>query len=334
MARIGRYQAGVRSGHAPCRSLGTRAPVSVPSQAAPLPTPDRSHAPGPVRVLTSESQPPDLSIQTAPETPALQGIQIDLAQPELAQPELVRPEPAREIKGYVAGRVAFSAVDGPGKRYVLFLQGCQHDCLTCPRPMMMPPVPHRMVPKTVDEVLADIGANAPFLTGVTVSGGEPTLQPEFLAAVLRGLIANRSTARLTRFVATNGNARSDVWAELAPLVHGVMVDLNALDDEQNVILSGHSNRTVLATIHELASRKLLHEIRLRLVPGVNDSDPDLRRTANWLLGIDPQIRLRVVEFRRRGTRACARDLAEPRRTDFKRYWNVLSGAGIENLIVP
>lgn len=301
------------------------------------PTSDgRQTSAGPVGVLAlgAQSDPPVQLVQSsmAPAGPVpFQGETIEAA----TEPEAPRVIPEGElISGMVAGRVAFSAVDGPGKRYLLLLQGCQLDCLACPRPMLMPPRPRWLQPKTVDDVLADICANAPFLAGVTVSGGEPTIQPAFVGAVFRAMATCRSTSRLTRFVATNGNTEPEVWAELAPLLHGVMVDLSSLDDEQNVVLTGRSNYSVLATIENLAERDLLHEVRLMLVPGINDSDADLRRVAAWLLGIDPQIRVRVVEFRRRGTRACARDLSEPRRADFIRYWRVLSGAGIDDLVVP
>lgn len=234
----------------------------------------------------------------------------------------------------VASRIAYSTVHGPGGRYVLFLQGCQFDCLACGNHRMMPRAPRGMRPRTVADVVADIGRDAPFLTGVTVSGGEPTTQPDFLLALLAQLKADRRTTRLSRFLATNGDVAPELWEALAPLLDGVMLDLKALDEERHVVLTGRSNVRALDSVVDLIGRGLLYEVRLLLVPGINDSDAQLRRLAGWLLDIDPAVRVRVVEFDKRGTRACARDLAAPRRADFVRYWRVLNFAGVEDLVVP
>ena len=128
-----------------------------------------------------------------------------------------------------------------------------------------------------------------------------------------GWRTDRRTARLTRFVDTNGDAEPEVWDLLVPVTDGVMVDLKALDDDVHVILTGRSNARVRKLPRELAARGVLYEVRLLPIPGLNDSDDQLERTAAWLLSLDPAIRVRVNEFRRFGIRAVARDLRPPRR---------------------
>ncbi len=236
--------------------------------------------------------------------------------------------------GRVAGAVPFSAVDGPGNRYVLFLQGCRFDCLACHNPATIPLRPRGSHPQRIDEVLVPIVEAAPFLTGVTVAGGEPTCQPEVVHELFTRLAADPRTERLTRFLDTNGDAPPEVWQRLLPVTDGVMVDLKALDDAVHLVLTGSSNVRVLAAIRELATRGPLYEVRLLLVPGLNDSDRQLARTAAWLHDVDPAIRVRVNPFRRTGTRACARDLREPGADDLLRYRTVLSGNGITHLAVP
>jgi pyruvate-formate lyase-activating enzyme len=183
----------------------------------------------------------------------------------------------------------------------------------------------------IEEVLAGIRGAAPFLTGVTVTGGEATLQAGFVRELFAELAADPATSRLTRFVDSNGDADAAVWAELAPVTDGVMLDLKALDDEMHVVLTGHSNRRVLASIVDLAARGLLYEVRLLLVPGLNDDDATLDRTAAWLLSVDPDVRVRINLFRRTGTRACARDLLEPTPDDVRRYHARLTAAGVRHL---
>jgi pyruvate-formate lyase-activating enzyme len=236
--------------------------------------------------------------------------------------------------GLVAGTVPFSAVDGPGNRYVIFLQGCQWDCLVCHNPCSIPRTPPGMRPTPVGEVVAGVARAAPFLTGVTVTGGEATLQAGFVRTLFGALAADPRTARLTRFVDSNGDVDPAVWGMLAPVTDGVMLDLKALDDEMHVVLTGHSNVRVLAAIRDLAARGLLHEVRLLIVPGLNDADAVLRRTARWLLDVDPDVRVRVNAFRRQGARPCARDLMEPRPEDLARYRDVLTAAGIRRLQAP
>lgn len=238
------------------------------------------------------------------------------------------------LTGLVAGTVPFSAVDGPGSRYVVFLQGCGFDCLACHNPATIPFHPKGLRPMSVDEVLAGIAGAAPFLTGVTVTGGEPTCQLDFVHALFSDLANDPRTARLGRLLDSNGDAPPEVWDRLAPVTDGAMIDLKALDDEIHLVLTGRPNAQVLAAIRDLATRGLLVEVRLLLVPGLNDGDDVLARTASWLLEADPQILVRVNPFRRNGTRACARDLLVPGPDDLARYHAVLTTAGVVDPVLP
>ena len=246
--------------------------------------------------------------------------------------EVLDPALAPTREAYLAGSAPFSAVDGPGNRYVLFLQGCGWDCLSCHNPCSIPVRPPNMRPTPIEDVLAGIRDAAPFLTGVTVTGGEATLQAGFVRELFTELAGDPATARLTRFVDSNGDADPAVWQALAPVTDGVMLDLKALDDEMHVVLVGRSNRRVLASIVDLAGRRLLHEVRLLFVPGLNDAPDVVDRTARWLLDVDPEVRVRVIGFRRAGTRACARDLLEPTAEDVSRYRELLTDAGVRHLI--
>lgn len=237
----------------------------------------------------------------------------------------------QQVEGLVAGTVPLSAVDGPGNRFVVFLQGCGFDCLACHNPATIPARPRGAVPTPVSDVVDLVAADAVFLTGVTVTGGEPTAQPRFLAALLEGLAADPRTAHLTRFVDTNGDVEASFWDDLAPVLDGAMVDLKALDTERHIVLTGTDNYRVLASVSRLAALGLLHEVRLLLVPGLNDADADLDRTAHWLLALDPAVRVRVNGFGHHGTRAVARDLLAVTDDDRARYRRVLTAAGVRDL---
>ncbi len=181
----------------------------------------------------------------------------------------------------VADTVTFSCVDGPGNRFVVFLQGCNFDCLACHNPHTIPThVPHARE-RTVDELVELVRGPAPFLSGVTVSGGEPTQQWPVVRAWFAALAADPELARLTRLVDTNGSADVAVWDALAPVMHGAMVDLKCLDPDRHVELTGQPNDAVLRSIRHLSAIGRLTEVRLLVIPGRND-DPDLlARTGEW-----------------------------------------------------
>ncbi|MDO8364439.1 MAG: radical SAM protein, partial [Actinomycetota bacterium] len=194
--------------------------------------------------------------------------------------------------GLVASTIPFSCVDGPGNRFVVFLQGCNFDCVACHNPQTIPghafDPDHLPTRRSVGELLVAIRAAAPFIRGITASGGEATQQGGFLHALFAAVKADPATARLTCFVDSNGACDAPTWAELAPVTDGVMVDLKCLDDDIHRSMTGQPNEQVLASIRQLHDLGLLYEVRLLLLAGVNDEPELLRRTGRWLASIDPR----------------------------------------------
>lgn len=215
--------------------------------------------------------------------------------------------------GMVADTLPFSMVDGPGNRFVVFMQGCNFDCVACHNPHTIRRTTGEHFRTTVDEVIQELLPAAPFVSGVTITGGEATLQPEFLLALFEAMEAEPSLARLTRFIDSNGSADIDTWIRLAPHIHGAMLDLKCFDPEIHQRITRQSNAPVLKAIRYLHSMGLLYEVRLLLIEGINDDPMLLRRTGHWLASIDPAMRLKVIGFREHGVRPCQMHLAEPNR---------------------
>lgn len=233
--------------------------------------------------------------------------------------------------GLVADTVPFSWVDGPGNRYVVFLQGCNFDCTACHNPHTIPLATPRARVLTVEDVLDDLRPHHRFLSGITVSGGEATLQPDFLRDLFAAVKADPELAHLTTFLDTNGSASRAVWDLLLPVTDGVMVDLKAFESDVHLRLTGTPNAAVLRSICHLAARDRLYEVRLLLVPGVNDAADQLRRTAGWLLSVDPDVRVKVIGFRAHGVRASARDWPEPSDEDRGAWQRLLVQAGVRDV---
>ena len=218
--------------------------------------------------------------------------------------------------GLVSDVVRFSWVDGPGNRFAVFLQGCNLDSLACHNPHTMPRQTPLARAVTVDQLLEEVSPITPFLSGVTVSGGEATLQAPFVAAWFAALRDDPSTARLTRLVDSNGCADDATWDLLLPVTDGVMLDLKALDVATHRELTGLGNAQVLLSLDRLVAAQRLVEVRLLVVPGHNDSEAALRRTGDYLARQAPGVPVKVIGFRPHGVRAAARNIPAP--TDAER----------------
>lgn len=270
--------------------------------------------------------------------------------------------------GLITDTIEFSSVDGPGNRFVVFLQGCNFDCIACHNPYTinvcnncgdclatcssgaltfgddglvvwnedacegtdacLATCPWDATPKArprqVEELLTDIRRAAPFLSGITVSGGEATQQADFVHALFSAVKADPALHRLTCFVDSNGAATRDTWTRLAPVMDGAMIDLKCLDPQTHRTMTGQPNDQVLETIRHLDALGKLYEVRLLLIPGVND-DPDLlRRTAEWLADLNPLLRLKLIGFRPCGVRPNERELVQPTAEQISLYRDVFA----------
>jgi pyruvate-formate lyase-activating enzyme len=222
--------------------------------------------------------------------------------------------------GLVSDVIRFSSVDGPGNRFVAFLQGYNH--------------PHDPAPQSrwtsVTELVDEVREAAPFLSGVTASG-DATQQWQFVRDWFTALRDDPRLARLTRFVDSNGAAELRVWDELDPVMDAAMIDLRAFDDDVHRPLTGMSNEPVLETIRLLAGRGKLHEVRLPMLPGVNDDQAMVRRTAAWLHDLDPAVRVKVTAFRCHEVLPTNHGLREPSVYRMAGYAELLRAEGIQQL---
>jgi len=186
---------------------------------------------------------------------------------------------------------------------------------------------------TVREVLEDLRRVHMFLSGLTVSGGEATLQADFVRDLFTAVKADPDLRHLTTYVDTNGVVPREVWDQLLPVTDAAMVDLKAFDAGVHEELTGSANDLTLASIQHLAALGKLHEVRLLLVPGRNDSVDQLSATAGWLMDRDPAMRIKVIAFRRHGVRASARDWPEASEPTRDGWRSVLTRAGVRDLVV-
>lgn len=138
---------------------------------------------------------------------------------------------------------------------------------------------------TVAEVLAEIKRDVPFYDhsggGVTFSGGEPLLQRSFLAALLR----ESKACEIHTVVDTSGLAAWDVIESIRNDVDLFLYDLKMMDDRRHKQYTGVSNELILSNLRRLAECGSQIEIRIPLIPGINDDKENLRKSAAFISGL-------------------------------------------------
>ncbi|MBI9045955.1 MAG: YjjW family glycine radical enzyme activase [Anaerolineaceae bacterium] len=189
---------------------------------------------------------------------------------------------------------------------VLWLESRCEECLGCEKicPTFSTP---RVRPLTAMQLWQEIAPHQAFISGVTLSGGEPLLQPDFVSDFFELVQA----AGLNTMVETNGHIAFDVIEKVLPFVDQFMVDLKVFDNDIHQELTSRQNVAIKATIKLLAERKKLYAVRTTVVPGYNDNLENAALTARFLADIDPHIALTFLRFRAHGTRGEALSWASP-----------------------
>ena len=182
---------------------------------------------------------------------------------------------AEALKGYVHSLESFGSVDGPGVRYIIFLTGCAMRCQFCHNPDTWDMKKGTLY--TTDELLEKAMKYRSYWKndgGITVSGGEPLLQIDFLTELFRKAKANGIHTTLD----TSGNPFTreepffSKFNELMKYTDLVMLDIKHIDDEQHKILTGCTNKNILDLARYLSDIKKPVWIRHVLVPERSDYD--------------------------------------------------------------
>lgn len=174
-------------------------------------------------------------------------------------------------KGYIHSIETCGTVDGPGLRYVIFLQGCPMRCQYCHNPDTWEPGKGEQM--TVDEALQKFYSNLAFYRhgGVTVTGGEPMMQMDFLIELFTKLHADGvhtcidSSGIMFR---PENKEFMDKLETLMQVTDLVMLDIKHIDDEKHKVLTAHSNKNILAFAKYLDKKNIPVWIRHVIVPGI------------------------------------------------------------------
>jgi len=206
-------------------------------------------------------------------------------------------------KGIIHSFESFGTVDGPGVRFVVFLQGCPMRCIYCHNPDTWD-ISAGKYEMSADEVLERMTKNLPFYKngGLTVTGGEPLLQAEFVTELFtlakeQGIHTCIDTSGICFSNSPEAQAKIDTLLSVTDLV---MLDIKHIDDESHRKITGHGNKNVLSLARHLNDIGKPMRIRYVLLPGYTDSKEAVEGVGKFLNGFKNIEKIEVLPYHELG----------------------------------
>lgn len=198
---------------------------------------------------------------------------------------------------------SFGTVDGPGIRFVVFLQGCPLRCKYCHNPDTWGAGGKEY---TAEAVAAQAMRYKNYFGdkgGVTVTGGEPLLQIDFVTELFtilkeKGIHTCVDTSGIT--FDPDNPASVEKHEKLLEVADLFLLDVKHIDEEKCKKLTGHGNAHTLAFARFLSERKKPLWIRQVLVPGVTDDEDDLKKTRAFIDTLETVEKVEVLPYHTMG----------------------------------
>ncbi|MGB2963531.1 MAG: glycyl-radical enzyme activating protein [Anaerolineales bacterium] len=190
---------------------------------------------------------------------------------------------------------------------------------------------------TADEVIKEVLQDQAFFDqsggGVTFSGGEPLYQPDFLEALLK--ISKKNKLHTT--LDTCGYAHRDVFLRLLPDIDLVLYDVKIIDDRLHQQYTGVSNNQVKENLSSLVMNDQIVIIRYPVLPGINDSEEQIRKLGEYIKGLKRKIRVDLLpyhelsrdKYRRLGRHFIPENWRTPSGKEMQKIQGNLSEFGLE-----
>lgn len=203
------------------------------------------------------------------------------------------------MKGYIHQLESFGSVDGPGVRFIIFFAGCPLRCKYCHNPDTWDMMKGKQY--TADELLDEaITCREYWGTkgGITVSGGEPLAQIEFLLE----LFTKAKERGINTCIDTAGGpfTREGEWFEkfkqLMNVTDVLLMDIKHINEEEHIKLTGHTGKNIIEMFRYLDEINKPVWIRHVLVPGITDNDEYLIQTRDFIRTLGNVQRVEVLPY--------------------------------------
>ena len=207
------------------------------------------------------------------------------------------------MTGRIHSFESFGTVDGPGIRYVVFLQGCPLRCQYCHNPDTWGTGGKEY---TAEQVVSQAMRYKNYFGekgGVTVTGGEPLVQIDFVIELFtlfksKGIHTCVDTSGIT--FNPDSSLSVDKHKALLEVADLFLVDIKHIDDEACKRLTGQSNKNTLAFLKFLSDNNKPTWIRQVLVPGITDGEEDLKKTRAFIDSLRSVERVEVLPYHTMG----------------------------------
>lgn len=209
-----------------------------------------------------------------------------------------------DIKGKIRSIESFGLVDGPGVRYVVFLQGCNMRCKYCHNPETWE-FDGYDEESSAQELFEKAYKYKNYWTkrgkpngGITVSGGEPLLQIEFVTEFFRLAKAKgvHTTLDTSGSVFTRQEPFAGRFNELMKYTDLVMLDIKQTDANEHKELTGRDNADILDMASYLSEIGKNMWIRRVLVPGLTDDENELKNLSGFIDTLKTVKRVEVLPY--------------------------------------
>lgn len=244
-----------------------------------------------------------------------------------------------KLIGYISSTESFGSVDGPGVRFIFFMQGCPLRCKYCHNPEMWAKTDSS---QTVMELTAQEALNMALRYknywkgggGITVSGGEAMCQMEFVTELFRLAKASGVNTALdtSGIVFKNDKDFLVRFNRLKEVTDLFILDIKEIDPQKHVELTGMSNAPVLAMVRYLSENGGKMWIRHVLVPGITDSEEDLSALSAFIKTLKnverseilPYHTLALKKYEKLGIEYPLKDVREPSKEEVERAEKIIS----------
>ena len=203
------------------------------------------------------------------------------------------------VQGYVHSIESFGSVDGPGVRYIIFLSGCPMRCLFCHNPDTWDMTKGEK--KTAQELIQDsLDCRNYWGTkgGITVSGGEPLAQLDFLIELFEE--AKKNSINTCIDTAGGPFTKESPWFDkfqhLMDLTDTLLMDIKHIDPAEHKKLTGMGNDNVIQMFRYLDEINKPIWIRHVLVPGYSDNDEYLTKTRDFIRTLGNVHRVEILPY--------------------------------------
>lgn len=198
--------------------------------------------------------------------------------------------------GRIHSMESFGTVDGPGVRFVLFLQGCPLRCLYCHNPDSWQTDAGREM--SSDDVVAEVMKYKSYIKngGITISGGEPLMQIDFVIDVFTKLKELGIHTAVDTSGALFNEFTKAVYDRLLMVTDLVLLDLKHIKPDKHEQLTRIKNDNILEFARYLSDKKQPVWIRHVLVPGYSDDEQDLKELREFIDTLDNVKKVELLPY--------------------------------------